>query len=65
MIVTKHAMTSIGMEMEQVMMQRNDDKTDCSEVATKLDDISVAFSGKYSLVITNDILQSMKRNEKK
>ncbi len=46
------------------MMQQNDNKIDCSEVATELDDISVAFSGKYSLVITNDILQSMKRNEK-
>ena len=64
MIVTKHAMTSIGMEMEQVMMQRNNNKIDCSEVTTELDDISVAFSGKYSLVITNDILESMKRNEK-
>ncbi len=57
MIVTKHAITSIGMEMERVMMQRNDDKIDCSEVTTELDDISVAFSGKYSLVITNDILE--------
>ncbi len=56
MIVTKHAMTSIGMEMERVMMQRNDNKIDCSEVTTELDDISVVFSGKYSLVITNDIL---------
>jgi hypothetical protein len=60
MIATKHAMTSIGMEMEQVM-QWNDNKIDCSEVTTELDDISVAFSGKYSLVITNNILEAMKR----
>jgi hypothetical protein len=40
MIVTKHAMTSIGMEMDQVMIQRNDDDINSSGLPTELDDIS-------------------------
>jgi hypothetical protein len=64
MIVTKHAMTSIGMEMDRVMIQRNDDDINSSGLPTESDDISVSFSGKYSLAITKDCLELMKRSEK-
>ena len=63
MIVTKHGMTSIGMEMDRVMIQRNDDDINSSGLPTELDDISVSFSGKYSLAITKDCLELMKRSQ--
>jgi hypothetical protein len=63
MMVTKHAMSLIGMEMERVVIQGNNDEIDRSDVVTDLDEISVAFSGKYSLVVRNDILECMKRND--
>ncbi len=63
MMVTKHAMSSIGMEMERVVIQRNNDEIDRYDIVTNLDEISVAFNRKYSLVVTNDILECMKRND--
>ena len=62
MMVTKHAMSSIGMEMERVVIQRNNNEIDCSDIVTNSDEIYVAFLGKYSLVVRNDILECMKRN---
>ncbi len=63
MMVTKHAMSSIGMEMERVVIQQNNNEIDRSDIVTDSDEISVAFSGKYSLVVINDILECMKRND--
>ncbi len=62
-MVTKHAMSSIGMEMERIVIQRNKDDIDCSDIVTDSDKIFVEFSGKYSLVVRNHILECMKRNE--
>ncbi len=62
-MVTKHAMRSIGMEMNQVVVQRKNIDIDPSDVVTELDDLSVTFRGKYRLVVTNDILKSMKAND--
>jgi hypothetical protein len=63
MMVTKHAMSSIGMEMERIVIQRNNNEIDCCDIVADSDEISVAFSGKYSLVVRNDILECMKRND--
>jgi hypothetical protein len=61
-MVTKHAMGSIGMEMDRVVVQRENIDIDPSDVVTDLDDLSVTFRGKY-IVVTNDILESMKAND--
>ncbi len=63
MMVTKHAISSIGMEIERIVIQRNNDEIDCSDIVIDSDEISVAFSGKYSLVVRNDILECIKRND--
>ncbi len=62
-MVTKHEMRSIGMEMDWVVVQRKNIDIDPSDVVTELDDLSVTFRGKYRLEITNDILESMKAND--
>jgi hypothetical protein len=62
-MVTKYAMRSIGMEMDLVVVQRKNIDIDPFDVATESDDLSVAFSGKYRLVVTNYILESMKAND--
>jgi hypothetical protein len=62
-MVTKHAMISIGMETDQVVVQRKNIDIDPSDVVTELDDLSVTFRGKYRLVVMNDILKSMKAND--
>jgi hypothetical protein len=62
-MVTKHAMRSIGMEMDWVVVQRENIDIDPSDVVTELDDRSVTFRGQYRLVVTNDILKSMKAND--
>jgi hypothetical protein len=56
MMFTKLPMSSIGMEMERVVIQWNNDEIDRSDIVTNSDEISVAFSRKYSLVVRNDIL---------
>jgi hypothetical protein len=62
-MVTKHAMRSIGMEIDQVVVQRKNINIDPSDVVTESDDLSVTFRGKYRLVVTNDILKSIKAND--
>ncbi len=62
-MVTKHAMRSIGIEMDRVVVQRKNINIDPSDVVTELDDLSVTFRAKYRLVVTNDILESMKAND--
>ncbi len=62
-MVTKHAMRSIGMEMDRVVVQRKNINLDPSDVIPELDDLSVTFRGKDRLVVTNDILKSMKAND--
>ena len=62
-MVTKHAMRSIGMEMDQVVVQRTNIDIDPSDLVMESDDLSVTFRGKYRLVVTNDILKSMKAND--
>jgi hypothetical protein len=64
MIVTKHAMTSIGMEIDRVIIQGDDKNMNSSELVTAFDDISASFCGKYSLTVTKDCLESMKSSEK-
>jgi hypothetical protein len=59
-MVTKHAMRLNGMEVDWVVAQRKNIDIDPSDVVTELDDLSVTFRGKYRLVVTNDILKSMK-----
>ncbi len=49
--------------MERVVIQRNNDEIDHYDIVTDSDEISVAFNGKYSLVVTNNILECMKRND--
>ncbi len=56
-------MRSIGMEMDQAVVQRKNINIDPSDVVTELDDLSVTFRGEYRLVVTNDILESMKAND--
>jgi hypothetical protein len=56
-------MRSIGMEMDWVVVQRKNIDIDPSDVVTESDDLSVTFRGKYRLVVTNDILKSMKAND--
>jgi hypothetical protein len=63
-MATKHAMRSIGMEMDWVVVQRKNSNIDPSDVLTESDDLSVTFLGKYGLVVMNDILESMKANDK-
>ncbi len=46
-----------------MMVQRNNIDIDPSDEVTELDDLSVTFRGKYRLVVTNDILKSMKAND--
>jgi hypothetical protein len=62
-MVIKHAMRSIGMEMDWVVVQRKNIDIDPSDVVTESDDLSVTFRGKYRLVVMNDILESMKTND--
>ncbi len=62
-MVTKHAMKSIGKEMDQVVVQRKNIDIDPSDLVTESDDLSVIFRGKYRLVVMNDILESMKAND--
>jgi hypothetical protein len=62
-MVTKHAMRSIGMEMDRVVVQRKNIDIDFSDVVTELDDLSVTFRGNNRLVVKNDILESMKAND--
>jgi hypothetical protein len=66
MIVTKHAMTSIGMEMDRVAIIRNinkeEEKTD-EEIGIGIDDVSVIFYGKYILSVTKENLESMNRGD--
>ncbi len=62
-MVTKHAMRSIGMEMDWVVVQRKNINIDPSDVVTELDDLSVKFRGKYRLVVINAVLKSMKAND--
>jgi hypothetical protein len=62
-MVTKHAIRSIGMEMDWVVVQRKNINIDHSNVVTESDDLSVTFLGKYRLVVTNNILKSMKAND--
>jgi hypothetical protein len=46
MMVTKHAVCSIGMEMERVVIQWNNNEIDCYDIVTNSDEFSVAFNGK-------------------
>jgi hypothetical protein len=62
-MVTKHEMRSIGMEMDQVVVHRKNIDIDPSDVVTESDDLSVTFRGMYRLVVMNDILKSMKAND--
>jgi hypothetical protein len=62
-MVSKHAMRSIGMEMDRVVVQRKNINIDPSDVVTESDDLSVTFRGKYRLVVMNYILKSMKAND--
>jgi hypothetical protein len=62
-MVTKHAMRSIGIEMDQVVVQRKKIDIDPSDVVKETNDLSVTFRGKCRLVVTNDILESMKAND--
>ncbi len=62
-MVTKHAIRSIGMEMDRMVVQRKNIDIDLSDVVTESDDLSVTFMGKYRLVVTNDITKSMKAND--
>jgi hypothetical protein len=62
-MVTKHAMRSIGMEMDQVVAQRKNIDIYPSDVVIESDDLSVPFRGEYWLVVTNDIVESMKAND--
>ncbi len=43
-----------------MVVQRKNIDIDASDVVTESDDLSVTFRGKYRLVVTNDILKSMK-----
>jgi hypothetical protein len=61
-MVTKHAMRSIGMEMDWVVIKRKNIDIDPSDVVTESDDLSVTFRGKYRLVVTIDIFKFMKAN---
>jgi hypothetical protein len=61
-MVTKHAMRSIGLEMDWVGVQRKNIIIGPSDVGTESDDLSVTFMSKYRLVVMNDILESMKAN---
>jgi hypothetical protein len=45
-----------------VVVKRKNIDIDPSDVVTESDDLSVTFRGKYRLVVTNDILKSMKAN---
>ncbi len=51
------------MKMDQVVVQRKNIDIDPSEIGTESDDLSVTFRDKYRLVVTNDILNSMKAND--
>jgi hypothetical protein len=62
-MVAKYAIRSIGMEMDRVVVQRKNINLDPSDVVTESDDLPVTFRGKYGLVVTNDILESMKAND--
>jgi hypothetical protein len=46
-----------------VVVQRQNINIDPSDVVTESDNLSVTFRGKYRLVVTNDILKSMKAND--
>jgi hypothetical protein len=48
---------------ERDIVQRKNIDIVPSDVVTELDDLSVTFRGKYWLVVTNDILESMKAND--
>jgi hypothetical protein len=62
-MVIEHAMRSIGMEMDRVVVQRKNMDINPSDVVTESDDLSITLSGKYRLVVMNDILESMKEND--
>ncbi len=46
-----------------MVIQRKNIDIDPSDVVTESDDVSVTFRGKYRLVVTNDILKSIKAND--
>ncbi len=46
-----------------MVVQRKNIDIDPSDVITESDDLSFTFRGKYRLVVTNDILKSMKAND--
>ncbi len=52
-MVTQYALRAIQQQEEQHNVLRN-------QTVHQIDDLSVYFSGKYSLVVTNDILQGMR-----
>ncbi len=62
-MVTNHAMRSIGMEIDWVVVQRKNIDIDPSDVVSESDDLLVTFLGKCRLVVTNDIPKSMKAND--
>jgi hypothetical protein len=61
-MVTRHALRSL--EREQNMIQESSSlqfrKSANSQFSREKDDVAVEFWGKYSLLVTNDILQSMR-----
>jgi hypothetical protein len=60
-MVTRHALRSVDI-YENIVTESRSDQHQFDNCLRNADGVSVEFSGKYSLVVTNETIESMRNN---
>jgi hypothetical protein len=60
-MVTRHALRSVDI-YENIVTESHSDQHQFDDSLRNADEVSVEFSGKYSLVVTNKTIESMRNN---
>jgi hypothetical protein len=61
MMVTRHALRSVDI-YENIVTESHSVQHQIDDSLSNTDEVSVEFSGKYSLVVTNETIESMRTN---
>jgi len=61
-MVTRHALRSVDI-YENIVTESCSDQHQFDDSLRNADEVSVEFSGKYSLVVTNKTIESMRKDD--
>ncbi len=61
-MVTRHALRSVDI-YENIVTESRSDQYQFDDSLRNADEVSVEFSGKYSLVVTNETIESMRNDD--